>query len=587
MSLPNLLQFLEEATEPETLNKIRDETLGRAKGDDDDDDDDEEEVKANDGTKKKKKNSPTLQELVYQFFDDDDPCRNGWTCFLAFLREDFSSLDFGRKPAGLLKTAVWANKIRDLTNAANRHDTSTIRGAFVALTKIVKGYWIPKSKKVHDKQRDEHSVIGLWRGILKADQDDVQAALLRAEQARTLKLKNKYSVEYELMAKVVMKLYRAHKSEDTNESFYKLGLALEAAGGMRQGALKDPSVEYFTLTQWNAMDNDIPFRLGDDQGIEISQEHAKDTFGARFIIIQSGVLKDSNQAINKFLLKGDSRYVENRAVRKPTLILTAKQIVDGIQAYRQHFNYTKARLERMKRSKITNLNRSRRIKEIMTENFPRSAAHAAKFGWNFNTHFMRKLYANACWEIYRDQLRQYTGRVIDRGVFMQSILAHQGSLATFLSYANVEVTFNNFDAKVLTAPPEQLMRTFYTELQELKQQMSALMRANSDMKVKVAAVEQTEVEEEKVNLKARDKSKVVVQTLKSFQGSQEAKVREGIKRLNKANVKLTQANLKALNLGSTTLTRFKAIITAAKKSQILITLIIFILIFFRIRRRVW
>ena len=77
----------------------------------------------------------------------------------------------------------------------------------------------------------------------------------------------------------------------------------------------------------------------------------KEQFGEfAYTIVQVGVLKDKSQNINKYLLdKEDARYVENKVLVKPTIILTSAQIAQAITRFREINNIN----EKTFRDKVT------------------------------------------------------------------------------------------------------------------------------------------------------------------------------------------------------------------------------------------
>ena len=72
--------------------------------------------------------------------------------------------------------------------------------------------------------------------------------------------------------------------------------------------------------------------------------------------------------------------------------------------------------------------------------------------WVFGSHYMRKLYAVASYNIYQTQITQITSKFVDQSYWISTVLAHAGSIATSLSYSNVVVSFG-FKVELFKTPP--------------------------------------------------------------------------------------------------------------------------------------
>ena len=78
----------------------------------------------------------------------------------------------------------------------------------------------------------------------------------------------------------------------------------------------------------------------------------------------------------------------------------------------------------------------------MTRYFPQSSALASGHGWRLGAHHCRKIYANASFEIYEPRVKQLMNRWIELPLWIRSVLGHEGSLETTLSYSNVKILFS-------------------------------------------------------------------------------------------------------------------------------------------------
>ena len=150
------------------------------------------------------------------------------------------------------------------------------------------------------------------------------------------RLADKYKEDYKRVQKVCLLLYAA--GTDPNASrrdIVGLLLALQMSCGMRKTAVLDPNIRFeeFVPTEGTKV------RIGDqdEDGVHLEEEREglfQKTLGYEHCIKQIGVLKDSEQAINNYVDKDDERWVQARELVKPTIILSAEEIVDGVSIVR-------------------------------------------------------------------------------------------------------------------------------------------------------------------------------------------------------------------------------------------------------------
>jgi hypothetical protein len=129
--------------------------------------------------------------------------------------------------------------------------------------------------------------------------------------------------------------------------------------------------------------------------------------------------------------------VENRVIRKPSILFTSQEIVDAIKVFRKHFGWTKKNFKsrRQEGAKIG----TKLVRPIMSNAFSKSFKHAKAFGWSVSSHHCRKICSQAAAKIYENQLRKVTGgQYIDKSVFVSKLLGHQ-VINCFLSLTLISI----------------------------------------------------------------------------------------------------------------------------------------------------
>ena len=279
-------------------------------------------------------------------------------------------------------------------------------------------------------------------------------------------------------------------------------LSLILSAGSRKTAWLDPNVGFSSWSAHKAKTTKqgLPVNLaigihGDDEDdlIGISSEEAfSEQVGFEYLLVQTGVLKDAETSIDKYIDPEDDRHVSARLLIKPTIILTAKQVVDGCRVFRKWTGITKANF----RGRKTEGNRfgTNDLGALIKFYFPRAYAKAKGNKWPMSSHYCRKLYATSAFHIYSGQIQRLSGKFVDKSVFTAAILGHGStSLATSLSYANVKVSFG-FSKETLSTPPEHEMRLIRGELQFLRSEVAELKKLlSSTSAAAVATLETGEV----------------------------------------------------------------------------------------------
>lgn len=560
--------FLNEVTDANILAKIARDITGEY-------DDDDENAEAEGPKEQKKKNdksfpSPTLKRVVqtYRPYDSKDPCKTAWGCTVLFFKEalEDGELDFGLEDGindiGMNKLEKVFKQMRALTGAARLSSTSALTGALGKWTSMLKKHWVPRG--FSDNDRDiAKSPIGLAKEILVRTQGEAYAERSRGDRARLDKLSDSFIEKWSNIQRVATR-WAQNKEGGKTEAVQKL-MSAELSAGMRKTAVLDANVQFYTLEQWEKLTGDSVedgFYFGtEDRQLPADLKAWQKLVGPGHIIVQHGKLKDKDQAINKYLLKGDSRFVENTVVFKPTLIFTADKIVKLVAEVRKHFKLTKPTT--LSREKLGANVGTRDYKDLLTEAFPASAAKAAARKWSFGTHIARKIYVNAAVDIYKDQIRIVTGnKRANRGILMQTFLSHEGSLGTFLSYANMVINFDDKIKEKFSLPPDHLVRLFTHDLERLREEnieMKAQMAAMTQM-FKMSIAQPAKITTTlQLPQKKGDKTvtTVVIGNLRQFRGSAKAKYIAGVRLLEKNGLTTSTKNLKGLGLGNSTISNWR------------------------------
>jgi hypothetical protein len=518
-----VLKLIREETTPKNFNEVEEDTLVEEGGMSDDDDDD---TTVSDRPKKQTRRvSKTLLNLIYKHFPSlKAKCKNDATCLYMLVKDHV-----GKFPKNLDEYKKQLEQIAVIGNHMHP-STSTVRNYFSDLAGLFKVYWVQRGES--DRFGTHVTIV---RETLHAETSRVKQYLAEKELKLTEALKNKYHVQFESVQQKMIKLYNdvmlSNELAHTLDERIGLLIAIETSAGMRKGAILDPNVKFQTYSQFKRANKDTPFRIGLDNDQSIKLDELEDMEN---VLVQTGVLKDAETSINKYLKDdNDDRYVMDRVLIKPTIILTAKQVVDGIATFRQMENITKKTFV-SRRVSSNNFGRDR-IKIVMKKTFPAQAAKAARENNPFGTHFCRKIYANASFEIYKEQVRLVTNKYIDRSVWMAAVLGHGGSIKTSLSYSNVIVDFD-LPVEAYKVPDFQVIRNMQAQIEVLTNMYKELrkefeQRAPTDMTV---------------NFVATDGKTVNLNKHKRGDGMT---VQAAMKMLTDNNVVVTNNNLKKLGFG--------------------------------------
>ena len=473
--------LLDEASSNVVIEMIRKEV--KPKQDDIEDEGSEQEEEESLVPKKPQRRvSKTLLAIIHKHFPTLE-CSSDSGCFLAVIANQIKQFDF-KSDSNQDKLREKLVQVQSIVRVM-QPTTSTQRKYFVELTYIFKTYWVARGET---PKAGRH--ISVVRDLLRAEKSVVSQHIQEKEQLLYARLKDKFHESY---ADVQDKTLRAYdrvmapgKGRVTNDDLAALGIALETSCGMRKIEYIDPFIEYLTYAQWQKRQqkkglSDMVFRIGtnDDDADDPHEDSIairdKDMFasdiGMEWVIVQIGVGKDSATQINQFIDADDERWVHARVLVKPSIILTAQQIVKGVKQFRSINNFTKANFKNRKHQSSkwgTN-----QVAPVLREMYPVASAQAKANNWSFGTHYARKLYANISFDIYEAKIRTMTSKYIDRSIWMKDVLGHGGGITTSLSYSNVVISYK-MDNEVYALPAPQQMRVLLGQIERLTERLNEL-----------------------------------------------------------------------------------------------------------------
>ncbi len=390
------------------------------------------------GDKGERRVSKTLLQLLDEAFDASvfvdrgRKCRSDWTCLLLALKAHVHEYPLGLTEEGRTELLPELEKLARLTKTIQLMDRNTAQGAFSRLTGIFKRFYL----RVHGR-KDSSPVITLVKRILKVDAEVSSALVQRKIDRRNEKLLSKYTLSWVKLRQAIVRFSTMPHEQEVGTAAYRAAvkqsvLAVMAACGARKVEVLAPMCKFYTFSQYLKKHPDLPIRIGliDLPGVEKGINPA-------FLLVQVGVAKDSEQRMNKLIDHDEEHpaYVEPRVVLKPTVHLRAAQVVAMVKRIRQVLGVKKGRDMRYYGALVG----TRDYRDAIDSALPIVAKHAEENQWNLGTHIMRKAYAAAAWMFYKDRVTAIRGSPVDRSVFMSGVLAHQGSLDTVLSYANLEL----------------------------------------------------------------------------------------------------------------------------------------------------
>ena len=273
------------------------------------------------------------------------------------------------------------------------------RGLFVEITGIFKRYFVPlgESSKPVTPKDGPHLYEILKR--LHSDEGEVNAYLAQRSGILVAKLSDKYLESWTDCERTARHLYARAMDPDremTKATLAGLLLAMEMTCGARKSAYLDPNVKFMTYAQYmkriaytgtdiklgSFIDYEEADENDDDVGYRVLAVKNASAFeqeiGSDYLLVQVGILKDADQNINKFLAEGDDRFVADRALVKPTIVFTTKEVVDAIKFFRRAEGITVANF--VSRKVAGAAYSTREYQPLIKKFFARSYAKAISHG---------------------------------------------------------------------------------------------------------------------------------------------------------------------------------------------------------------
>jgi len=231
--------------------------------------------------------------------------------------------------------------------------------------------------------------------------------------------------------------------------------------GARKGEFLDPKITFHVYSK----QADKNFIGTQSEHLTLHEEDEDEELTTH-LLLQKGVLKDSDQKANKYLNDEDD-LAPNRIVIKPTLCFNASYIVDQIAKFQvQHYRGNIYRPCSNVQQLVSTFQAT--VEAILSLEL----CQVQTKGWSMGSHFGRKLYAVASFGVYKDSVQAASHEIVREASWASMVLAR---VATSLSYANVQVNFNIKPA-ALEMPPKELVDELYRELQFLRKQVEKLTK---------------------------------------------------------------------------------------------------------------
>ena len=379
------------------LQKLREETASKQKGRDPVVQDDLDELANVDEveteevgdeatgfpSKPTRRASKTLLAMLHKH-DPRLQCekRSDLACLLMYIANNVKRFDFGKD---IKKLETWLTKLATIVNHLHP-SSSSLRNYFVEITSIFKAYWVARGE---NNKSGVH--VDIIRSCLRAPMSRVAEVLFSKEQTLRAKLGDKFYERWEDIDRICREMYTRGMQPGANrQDMMCLLLSLILSSGARKSAWIDPNVG---ITSWSAYKAKqtkagkvskmaIGIVNGDDDEdlIGISSETEFDEqVGMDHILVQTGVLKDAETSINRYLDADDDRHVADRILLKPTIILTARQVVEGCKAFRKWTGITKTNF--LGRKTAGNRYGTNDLGPLIQHYFPRAYAKAKARKW--------------------------------------------------------------------------------------------------------------------------------------------------------------------------------------------------------------
>jgi hypothetical protein len=349
------------------------------------------------------------------------------------------------------------------------------------------------------------------------------------------------------------------QSDITNRDAYQLAACVEGNIGNRLGETLDPTITFQTYTKWkkhlNTLGLPIPeFVLGDPKegGLKLDEATALQEFRESMIIVQTGRFKDSSQRDVRFGEDVQAELMRTNAIlRRPCLIFTAEQTCRMIHQIRTHFKLTLGTRPKgigARREIAAHINARDMRKYVFEPFFPEVLSHAKKFKLPLGSHWFRSAAANHLADSIRDAVTVSSaplGKVGPiRQQLMRSILSHGGSVASSLSYSNIDTTPAK---KVQDISPglEHIVMLLQKSNELLTKQVAELTKRLDTMKPVEQCSDMVEFKLKDgtiINLPKRNDTSTKYETA----ADRDASIQKAVNALEGAGIKASNDNLKKM-----------------------------------------
>ena len=562
MTTPVLFKFLDEACDTDTLLRIRREIEGETDAYDDESDSDEEEE---DVTTRVRQTSPTVFALLKKFGAPVDDFKSDWACFKAFFKTHISQIaDLG----DMKDLDKRLNQLADFVTYSHRILSKSLKNNYTSLIEIAKEYLTPRTSP----EMRENLVELHWRKIVKVKSDVKLAQEKLKVAALDYRMNHPYQSDFDYYQTQMRKMSAPSlkaQSDLTKKDVTQLLACVEGNIANRKGENLDPTITFQTYSKWKKHLNTLglptpDFVLGDPKegGLKLDEQAALQEFRESMIIVQTGRFKDSSQRDVRFGEDVPAEIMRTNAImRRPCLIFTAEQTCKMIHQIRTYFKLTL-------KNRPTGIGARRELSDNVTSRdmrthvfepfFPGVLAHARKFKLQLGSHWFRSAAANHLADSYKDSIsavRAVSGDVAPiRQQVMRALLSHGGSVASSLSYANIDTTPAR-KVQELRAPLEHMVMLLQKSNELLTQQVAELTKRLDAVKPREECSDLIEFKRADGTIATVPKRNDTVRHASSAE--RDAAIQRAIDELKKADVSATATNIQKCGFGSETYADWK------------------------------
>ena len=424
----SISQFLEESTTDVKLGIFRKETEVSVAAepiedifedsDDESEDEEEEEMKERytraPGKLWIRKFSKSLLALIHKYDPDLVCVSSDVSCLLSYIEINIKKVS--NKNLTKFETEVQQLKKLFTTIIVS---TGYLRNTLVKITNMFRKYWMPKGE---DRYKGEH--LAIVNKFIRAPKERVNDFLIKKQQRQVEKLAHEYHEEFDNIAHAVREMFEYGKSGDSQKHLTALLFSIEISIGCRRIELLDAICTFEVYTDWVARTGyKGEVKLGSikgDDGDRSIELHDIDLELKSHIILQSGTAKDKNQVDNQYKIK--ENWAPNKQIVKPSIILNAREILNAITQMRKTYKIVSSEFKtRVKQGAKVG---SRDYKPLLEKYFKSALRHSEKYKFPIGSHYGRRLYAVASYEIYKVQVRAMSGDYTNQAVWVSIVLGH-------------------------------------------------------------------------------------------------------------------------------------------------------------------